>query len=112
VASSTLQLFKMQQRIWQPLRRNFPFIVIKMKVNQTPKIQIEGIAVYLMLLNGHGMSLDTATITSKDWIEHASACMPTGNHRPHDSMNTHAGASNCSQGNNIGSGAISSTHDT
>jgi len=58
------------------------------------------------------MSLDTATTTSKDWIEHASARMPTGNHGPHDSMNTHAGASNCSQGNDIGSGAISSTHDT
>jgi len=32
----------------------------------------------------HGVSSDTATFTGKDWIMHASTCMPMGNHRPHE----------------------------
>jgi len=54
------------------------------------------------------VSSDTATFTSKDWIEHASTCMPTGNHRPCDFMNTPAGALNHSQWNQVGSGATDS----
>ncbi len=48
--------------------------------------------------SSHGVSSDTATCTSEDWIMRVSAHMPTGNHRPCETMNAHIGTPNAAIG--------------